>query len=301
MHHPDADAQAPGPASSDAAGGEAADLTIGDLAHQAGVSTSVLRMWESRHGFPVPHRLASGHRRYTPSDVELVRQVLRRRDAGIKLEVAIAEAAATRPPENPSIYAELRRRHPTLATHRLRKATLIALSWAIEDECCAVADQPVLFGAFQRSSFYKPSAPRWTELSRVARAAIVFADHWPDTADEASGPIRATLAEDAPMCREWSVVCDAADSTACLAAWELPGQTDVPDRERVFEAIWTVDPVAVRDAARVAASVAERAGVLAARPLLYELAEAPAPRTTTPSAVTALFNRVVAYVDRLSL
>lgn len=276
-----------------------ADLTIGDLAQQAGVTTAVLRMWESRHGFPVPHRLASGHRRYTAGDVELVRQVLRRRDAGIKLEVAIAEAAATRPPSSPSIYAELRRRHPALATHRLRKSTLIALSWAIEDECCAVADHPVLFGAFQRAAFYAPSARRWTELDRVARAAVVFADHWPDTADEAKGPVRATLAEDAPMRREWAVVCDAADSTACLTAWELPGQETVPDRERVFEAMWTVDPAAVRDAARVAASVAESSGVLAARPLLYELAEAPAPRTTTPAGVTALFNRVVAYVDRL--
>ena len=276
-----------------------ADLTIGDLAQRAGVTTSVLRMWESRHGFPVPHRLASGHRRYTAADVELVRQVLRRRDAGIRLEVAIAEAAATRPPRNPSIYAELRRRPPPLATHRLRKCTQIALSWAIEDECCAVADRPVLFGAFQRAEFYAPSAPRWTELDRVARSAVVFADHWPDTADAASGPVRATLAEDAPMRREWAVVCDAADSTACLTAWELPGQAAVPDRQRIFEAMWTVDPAAVRDAARVAASVAESAGVLAARPLLYELAEAPAPRTTTPDGVTALFNRVVAYVDRL--
>lgn len=303
MDHAKADAQAParkqptgnGPAGTD----PGADLTIGDLARQTGASTAVLRMWESRHGFPVPHRLESGHRRYTAEDVDLVRQVLRRRDAGIRLEVAIAEAAATRAPDSPSIFAELRRRHPALATHRLRKSTLIALSWAIEDECCAVADRPVLFGAFQRADYYRPSAPRWDELARVARSAIVFADDWPQTADEASGPIRARLDADAPMQREWAVVCDAADSTACLTAWELPGQADVPDRQRVFEAIWTVDPVAVRDAARVAASIAESAGVLAARPLLYELAEAPAPRVTTPSGVTALFNRVVAYVDRL--
>lgn len=102
------------------------------------------------------------------------------------------------------------------------------------------------------------------------------------------------------MRREWAVVCDALDSTAALSAWELPGQSEVPDRQRIFEAIWTVDPLAVRDAARVAASVAAEAGVLGAQPLLYELAEPPAPRTTTATGVTALFNRVVAYVDRLS-
>lgn len=274
-------------------------LSIGDLAERTGLSPAVLRMWETRHGFPEPRRLTSGHRRYAETDVELVRQVLRRKEAGIRLEIAIAEASATNEPTSPSIFAELRRKHPALVTHRLRKSTLIALSWAIEDECCAVADTPILFGAFQRGGYYTPSAPRWAELARVARSAIVFADHWGDTADEASGPIRAPLADDAPLRREWAVVCDALDSTACLSAWELPGQTSVPDRQRLFEAVWTVDPVAVRDAARVAAHVAAGAGVLAARPLLYELADTPAPRITTPTGVTALFNRVVAYVDRL--
>jgi DICT domain-containing protein len=274
-------------------------LTIGGLAERTGLSPAVLRMWETRHGFPEPRRLASGHRRYAESDVDLVHQVLRRKEAGVRLEIAIAEASATRAPAAPSIYAELRRKHPALAAHRLRKGTLIALSWAIEDECCAVAESPVLFGAFQTGDFYEPSAPRWTELARVARSAIVFADAWDGNAADAAGPVRAALAPDAPMRREWAVVCDALDSTACLSAWELPGQGSVPDRQRLFEAVWTVDPVAVRDAARVAASVAADAGVLVAQPLLYELADAPAPRVTTPIAVTALFNRVVAYVDRL--
>ncbi|MGN6160417.1 MAG: DICT sensory domain-containing protein, partial [Marmoricola sp.] len=159
---------------------------------------------------------------------------------------------------------------------------------------------PVLFGAFQRGDFFEPSAPRWNELARVSRSAIVFADHWGGSASDAEGPIRAELDPNAPLRREWAVICDAYDATACLSAWELPGQASTPDRQRVFEAIWTVDPVAVRDAARVAANVAASAGVLSAQPLLYELADAPAPRATSPSGVTALLNRVVAYVDKLA-
>lgn len=278
--------------------GAAADLSIGDLADRTGLSPAVLRMWEARHGFPVAQRLASGHRRYTDADVDLVSQVVRRKDAGIRLEIAIAEAAATAAPDSPSIFAELRRRHPNLAVNRLRKSTLIALSWAIEDECCAVADRPVLFGAFQRGDTYAPAAARWTELARVARSAIVFADDWPDDAAP-DGPVRATLAPDAPMRREWAVVCDAPDSAACLSAWELPGQSGVADSDRIFEAIWTVDPAAVRDASRVAASVAAKAGVAEAQPLLYELAEPVPARLMKPESVTALFNRVVAYVDRV--
>lgn len=305
MDHRDDVTQAPADASTEVSAEAftdgSGDLTIGALAERTGVSPAVLRMWETRHGFPEPRRLASGHRRYSDHDVELVKQVLRRRDSGIRLDVAIAEAAATVAPSAPSIFAELRRLHPALPTYRLTKATLIALSWAIEDECCATADRPVLFGAFQRGDFYEPSAPRWNELARVASSAIVFADHWDGGASDAEGPIRARLAEDAPMRREWAVICDARDSTACLSAWELPGQGAVPDRRRVFEAIWTVDPVAVRDAARVAASVAADAGVLAARPLLYQLADTPPRRSApaSPNGVTPLFNRVVAYVDRM--
>lgn len=280
--------------------GKSAPLTIGDLGERTGLSPAVLRMWETRHNFPVPQRLSSGHRRYTEDDVTLVQQVLRRKEAGVRLEVAIAEAAASSAPTSPSIFAELRRKHPALVTHRLRKSTLIALSWALEDECCAVADRPVLFGAFQRGDFFDSSAGRWTELARTAHSAIVFADRWSGTASDAAGPVRSPLAEDAPLRREWAVVCDAPDSTACLSAWELPGQADVPDRQRIFEAVWTVDPVAVRDAARVAAAVAADAGVLGAADLVADLA---GPSTAAPAAtvsVTALFNRVVAYVDRLT-
>jgi MerR family transcriptional regulator, light-induced transcriptional regulator len=294
MNHGTGTAQPP-----DGSGAGAVGITIGELGERTGVSPAVLRMWETRHGFPLPRRLASGHRRYAETDVELVRQVVRRKEAGTRLEVAIAEAAATTPPSSPSIFAELRRKHPALAAHRLRKPTLTALSWAIEDECCAVAESPVLFGAFQRGGFFESSAARWNELARVARSAIVFADHWDGGPDEAEGPVRVTLSADAPLRREWAVVCDAFDSTACLAAWELPGQAGVPDRERVFETVWTVDPVAVRDAARVAASVAADAGVLVAQPLVRELADRPISRATAPAPTIALFNRVVAYVDRL--
>lgn len=278
----------------------AADLTIGALADRTGVSPAVLRMWEQRHGFPVPHRVGGGHRRYGERDVELVRQVLRRKDAGARLETAIAEALSATAPATPSIFAELRRKHPGLPVHRLRKSTLIALSWAIEDECCAVAERPILFGAFQRGEFYASSAQRWTELARVARAAVVFADEWAGQGDEAKGPARATLDAAAPLRREWAVVCDAADSTACLSAWELPGQVAVPDLDRVFEAVWTVDPAAVRDAARVAAGVATEAGAQDARSLVEELAGPPAPGPAVPPRVAALLNRVVAYVDRLT-
>ena len=276
------------------------DLTIGDLAERTGLTTPVLRMWESRHGFPTPRRLASGHRRYTGQDVDLVRQVLRRRDAGIRLDIAIAEAKQTTAHVGASVFAELRRKHPGLGPHRLRKSTLLALSWAIEDEFCARAERPVLFGAFQDERFYRAAAPRWRELARVARSTMVLGAFTAPDEFPRGGPVPVPLPEDSPIRREWVVACDAPDLSACLAAWELPGQQCVADRDRLFESLWTVDPRAVRDASRVCARAAQSAGVAEAQALLYDLAEEPPRAVVDLAAATTLMNRVVAYVDRFA-
>ncbi len=52
----------------------------------------------------------------------------------------------------------------TVPDHGRLKRTLIALSHAIEDECAARAERPLLFGSFQRERFYRDSEPRWREL-----------------------------------------------------------------------------------------------------------------------------------------
>jgi DICT domain-containing protein len=203
------------------------------------------------------------------------------------------------------VFATLRRRHPSLQPQRLRKPTLLALSWAIEDECCARAERPTIFGAFQKEEFYRAAEERWTELARVARATMVFAD-FPTTVAPAavlpsapmSGQTLVSLPPDAPMRREWAVVCDARDHPALLSAWELPGQSAVPDRERSFETIWTVDPAAVRDGARACAQVAQSLGHGEGAPLLYELAENPPAPPLELAQAASLLNRVVAYVDR---
>lgn len=280
---------------------EPASLTIGQLAERTGLLPATLRMWETRHGFPRPTRRDSGHRRYSDRDVELVKRVIRRRDAGVRLEVAIAEvslaqAAAQEPPDSLSVYAAMRRTHPHLQPQRLKKATLIALSWAIEDECGARAERPIIFGSFQKERYFRSAKERWTELSRIARSSMVFAD-FSGGLQSADGPTLIHLPEDAPMRREWAVICDAPDCPAMLTAWELPGQSTVPDRERLFEAIWTVEPAAVREAARACAQVAIQLGHVEATAILYALAENPPAPPLELLQATSLLNRVVAYAD----
>jgi MerR family transcriptional regulator, light-induced transcriptional regulator len=277
----------------------AQDLTISDLASRTGLTPATLRAWETRHGFPVPTRRASGHRRYDERDVTLVREVLRRRDAGVRLDAAIAEVAASRAvltTPTTSVFAEVRRTHPHIAPQQLRKSTLLALTWAMEDELCARAQQPTLFAAFQEERFFRQAEVRWRELARGAHSAVVFADFGAGRR-VASGVETLHLPEEAPMRREWSLVCDAPDYAAALAAWELPGQDDVPDRDRVFESVWTLEPRAVRDAARACARLADVLAPAAARDWHRLDSAAPEPSDDLRAA-TSFFGRLVAYLDR---
>jgi MerR family transcriptional regulator, light-induced transcriptional regulator len=271
-------------------------LTIGDLAERTGVPPATLRSWESRYGFPRPTRLDSGHRRYSEADVVTVLDVLRHRDAGFGLDAAVRLATSEeRDPR--SVHAELRRRHPELTAQLLAKPTLLALSRAIEDECCSRAESPLLFGAFQRDAFLRASYPRWTELARTARAAVVFTDRAPASEPAAGYPIEVTLPPDAPLHREWVVICDAPDLPACMAAIERPGQARVPDRDRRFEAVWTVDPSAVRLASRVATALADQYRPGWRPPGLQDPDDEPGSASPDLRRASGLLTRVMGYLD----
>lgn len=272
---------------------DAAPITIGELARQAGTSAATLRMWEARHGFPEARRLASGHRRYDSGTVDAVRAVLRRQAAGVRLEAAIAEVAVAAP-ATPSVYAELRRTAPQLEVRQLRKSTLVALSQAIEDEATLRAADVLHFGAFQEQRHLDASALRWQDLAHTSRGTFAFAAG--TEGDAPPGVTRVGLADGAPMRREWAVVSLGTGFGVALSAWELPGQAGVPDRDRRFETVWTVDPRTVRSAARTCAVVAAEAGCHGPLQLLAEL-PAQVVTGTELDVASRLFARMVAYVE----
>jgi DICT domain-containing protein/predicted DNA-binding transcriptional regulator AlpA len=248
-------------------------LTIGDLVARTGVSEGTLRMWERRHGFPRPERLPSGHRRYSESDVELVLQVVREREAGLSLATAITRARESAGGEAAeSIFAGLRRRHRELQSIAIRKPYLVALSHAIEDESCARAERALLFGAFQRERFYRQAQHRWREFARTAEAAVVFAD-FERARRPARAPAELPIDPAAPLNREWAIVCEAPGHSVCLAGVELAAANRRRDPAREFDVIWSVDPKVVRTATEICVAMTRRADPeLAAR-----IHERPAP------------------------
>lgn len=268
-------------------------LTIRDVAARSGVPAGTLRMWEERHGFPKPERLPSGHRRFTEEQVEQVRAVVTARAAGLSLPAAIERVTSAPQERRESLYGLLRLRRPELAPELLPKPRMIALSHAIEDECLSRAHAPVLIGSFQRERFFRSEEPRWQGFAQTAAVALAFADFETRTDTRL---LRVHVDRGHQLTREWAIVCFAPGAAAALAGWEPPGQDDVPDRERRFEAIWTVDPELVFEAADAAASLVARAAPAVADQVRRALGPRPAPSGPEVRGVAALARRMVSYV-----
>src|ERR1700761_3487479 len=273
---------------------DAAVLQSSEVSRRTGIPVAGLRNWEQRYGLPRPQRSPSGQRRYTEADCDLLTEGLRRRESGLSLSAAMAQATASNDGgDERSIFAGLRRQHPALRVHVLTKAALLAVTWAIEDECAARAQRPVLLGSFQRERYYQASAPRWADLARAAEHTVIFADFThsrlrPGRIAEVAVP------GDSPLRREWTLICDAPDAPACVVAWERPGQDRRPDRDREFEVLWSVDPQVVRDAARIGAGLAIEA--------LPEISDLPhrltGPLSTEPAPSSADLRRASDVIER---
>lgn len=270
-------------------------LTIGQLAERTGVQPGTLRIWEQRHDFPHAERLPSGHRRYSADQVERVLEVVRARDEGLSLGAAIERARldSSVSPDAPSIFAGLRKRRPDLAPYPVPKRMLVPISHAMEDECSARGGGAVLIGAFQRERFFRQAETRWRSFARTAELTVALGD-FPKPRAPKSAPVEIPIERSHPLSREWAIVCDGPGVSACLAGWERPGGS--ANGPRVFEMLWSVEPSVVREAARIGLELA-----CAEWPDLRErvpdwLSQPAAADGSAVERVTALTNRMLAYV-----
>jgi DNA-binding transcriptional MerR regulator len=77
---------------------EAPEYSIAAVSKLTGVSCHALRVWERRYGFPVPHRSASGHRRYSRDQVRILRRVAVLAQTGQSIGDLVAAAREGRLP-----------------------------------------------------------------------------------------------------------------------------------------------------------------------------------------------------------
>ncbi|HEX6248469.1 MAG TPA: DICT sensory domain-containing protein, partial [Nocardioidaceae bacterium] len=238
-------------------------FSIQELASRTGLTPNVLRAWENRYGFPAARRTAAGHRRFTDDDVRLVLEVLRSREQGLPLRLAISSALGRqRHTHAASAHGALIREFPELAHRRFSRSALVAVSRALEDETLASGERRLILGAFQQGHRYEASHARWEELARTAAWCAVVAD-FEDApegdldADPGALPARCHLPQSAPMRREWTVVSVGDAFGAVVSAWQVPTE---PHRPSLFEAVISTRREVAVVAARVITAVAEAAG-----------------------------------------
>jgi DICT domain-containing protein len=271
----------------------AAALTTTQLAQRTGVPAGTLRMWESRYAFPAGTRQEGG-RRNGERDVDAVGQVLRLREQGLSTSAAIARALAAEFERPASIFAGLRASRPELQPTLLTKRSLLSVTHAIEDEYCARAGGGLIMASFQEARFYRRSQRRWRELTRTAAASCVLAD-FDSTEQPANGPAEVAIAAHHALAREWTLVIDAPDIHACLAAWEPPADRALPDRERRFEVLWSFEPEVVQEAASIAIAIVDTfAPVIATR--LSPTRDTVAPSPPELRVAASLAQRMVGYL-----
>jgi MerR family transcriptional regulator, light-induced transcriptional regulator len=272
-------------------------LAIKDVAARTGIAAGTIRMWEQRYGFPVPERTSAGYRVYSEDDVESLRRVLAYRERGLSVPAAVDRARSSElATDRPSLYGVLAGSESPPPAQVLKKRTLIAVSRAIEEETLSRAAAPIVIGAFQTERNYRAVEHRYRAMARTADAVLVFAD-FAALGGGGEAPVEVPLAPSAGLGNEWAVVVDAPGYGACLLGWEQPRPEPVPELEKTFEAIWTLDPRLVRRAVQVAASLARRADAALGDRMDALLAERPLALEQPAPALTSVTNRIVGYLD----
>lgn len=270
-------------------------LSIGELAARTSIGISTLRAWERRFGFPVPDRVTSGHRRYSEHDVAALLGVLQDRSNGATLELALSRAKERLTAPRLSVFATVRDGLPAVNAEVLSKPAMLALSRAIEDEASTRADQPVFVGTFQEKRFWRQTSQRWQNIATRAELTVAVATK---VRTHHGGRLwTVAVGADTPIAREWAVICDSPTFAACLVGVEQPG--DGP--QRLFEAMWTVEPPVVRAALRTVLGIATEAAPALADQIPDRVREPAVATYDALRAATSVTNRTIAYLDPVVL
>ena len=236
-------------------------LAIKDVAERTGIAAGTIRMWEQRYGFPEPERTSAGYRLYGEDDVEALRRVLALRERGLSVPAAVDRVrGADMATDRPSLFGALAGGDQPVGSQILIQAD--AARDLARDRGRGDVARGVAASCSAPSSASATTARSSTATARW-RAPPTPSSCSPTSRASARGGAIAEvpLEAGAALGNEWAVVIDAPGYSACLLAWEQPavGDARVPDRERTFETLWTLDPRMVRRAAEVGGALARRA------------------------------------------
>ncbi|HCF27992.1 MAG TPA: histidine kinase [Cyanobacteria bacterium UBA11049] len=153
-----------------------------------------------------------------------------------------------------SVLSDLLKAVPQLRPQIYFKASLTALSHAMEDQVLAsTSEHPLLIASFQRERFYRQEAHRYKRIAQRTNQVYVLAA--PETNFTNASGFYETVAFDPaePLSHEWHLVVVGEHHSTCLICRERQGiaslkpMSELPtsldmDSTRQFEGIWTSDP-----------------------------------------------------------
>ncbi|MEL6882693.1 MAG: DICT sensory domain-containing protein, partial [Cyanobacteria bacterium J06607_10] len=185
-----------------------------------------------------------------------------------------------------SIVEELFDALPALRTQMYFKASLTALSHAMEDQVLAGSErQPLIIASFQQERFYRQEAHRYVRIGQLSDQVYVLsaaATQFNEEINQPKGYEKIDFDEDDALTEEWHLVVIGDDYTAALICREhkpvkvTPGRivtepTQVQaashlDQTRRFEGIWTFDrQVSLRAASLLLARIEDYRADLAGK------------------------------------
>lgn len=151
-----------------------------------------------------------------------------------------------------SVLSDLLKSLPYLRPQLYFKASLTALSHAMEDQVLAATlDQPLLIASFQRERFYRQEAHRYQRLSQRSDQIYVLSAPETDFANSSEYYEKVAFEPEDGLTQEWHLVVIADNYATCLVCRESLGSIaknqQLPeispgldmDTARRFEGIWT--------------------------------------------------------------
>jgi len=151
-----------------------------------------------------------------------------------------------------SVLSDLLKSLPYLRPQLYFKASLTALSHAMEDQVLAATlDHPLIIASFQKERFYRQEAHRYQRLAQRSDQVYVLSVPETDFAHSSEYYEKVAFEPDDALSQEWHLVVIADNYATCLVCQESLGSitknlqlsenipvTDM-DTSRRFEGIWT--------------------------------------------------------------
>lgn len=155
-----------------------------------------------------------------------------------------------------SVLTELLQAIPHWRPQMYFKASLTALSHAMEDQVLAGKDKPLIIASFQRERFYRQEAHRYRRIGKKTDHVYVLAAPETDFKNDSGIYETVAFAKDDGLAQEWHLVVVGKDYTCCLICRERNQgkehkNTSEMDNSRRFEGIWTFDPSVSQKAAEI--------------------------------------------------